>query len=65
MTKKSEFVFNGWLNLTDSEKKEVLKEIENYIDVSDFSKRLIIEKYKKRADIITGPLGSTCPCCGR
>ena len=60
MTKKSELVFNGWLKLTDSEKEEVLEEIRKYQSLNYFEKRTITER-----KIITGPIDSTCPCCGR
>jgi hypothetical protein len=60
MTKKSELVFNGWLKLTESEKEEVLDEIKKYQNLGYIEKRAITER-----KIITGPIGGTCPCCGR
>lgn len=60
MTRNSELVFDGWLRLTENEKKEVLEEINKFQNLGYLEKRTIIER-----KIVTGPIGSICPCCGR
>lgn len=62
MTKNSELVFIGWLKLTDSEKEEILEEIRKFQSLTYHEKSSLIEK---KTEIITGPIGGACPCCGR
>jgi hypothetical protein len=58
-------VLQGFLNLTDSEKEELVKQINKYNQTygkAEF-KRDIGDKVKS---VHLGPLGSgTCKCCGR
>ena len=62
MTKDADLVFMGWLRLSDNEKGDVLEEIRKFQSLGYLDKRTLIEK---KAEIITGPVGLVCPCCGR
>ena len=61
MSAKVERVFTGWLNLTDSEKEDLLKEISKFKQKKTDEQKIIL----KEASIVTGPIGGSCPCCGR
>lgn len=59
------FVFNGWVNLTASEKRELAEAINEYEDMSPEKKR-IKELQESVKGIDLGPLSTiTCSCCGR
>jgi len=57
-------VLHGFLSLTEAQKLELIKQINNYNDSSDKSTfaRDIGGKVKS---IDLGPLSSGCKCCGR
>ena len=61
MNDKVQGVFTGWLNLTSSEKEQLLEEIKNYKLKSSYEQKQLLEK----AGVVTGPIGGRCPCCGR
>lgn len=61
MTRTSEYVFRGWLALTESKKTEVLEKIKKFQDSSYFDRQHVLTEMK----VATGPLGQPCPCCGR
>ena len=61
MNERVKRVFNGWLNLTDSEKEELLEEIKKFQQEDRDEQQIILEK----AGVVTGPIGGRCPCCGR
>jgi len=66
MTNNSTIIFNGFLNLTGEEKKEVLQQIENYYKKETPEKRQINEEFQERTKRIMGPLSSAvCPACGK
>lgn len=64
MTSNVKKVLKGYIQLTESERTELLQEIEKYIKAT-FSERTIIENRVSDA-VSLGPLSSgACPCCGR
>lgn len=64
MTSNVKKVLKGYLRLTESERTELLQEIEKHRQAT-FSERTIIEKGISDA-VSLGPLSSgACPCCGR
>jgi len=66
MSKKSDIVFHGYLNLSPSEQQEVRDEIEDYHNSSQESQKSIKRANEDTFQRITlGPIGTGCPCCGR
>ena len=66
MTQRPEIVFNGYLTLTASEKTELINAINEYVE-SDSDKKSLTCK-TANAHIVKmdiGPMGGSCPCCGR
>jgi hypothetical protein len=61
LTRTAEYVFRGWLALTESEKAEVLEAIKKFQDLPYYEKQRVLTERK----VVTGPLGHACPCCGR
>ncbi len=59
-------VFNGWLRLNADDQLAVLQSISEYQDRDLHGK--ILRKatiLEKSGSIVSGPIGSRCPCCGR
>lgn len=65
MTGKSILVANGFLKLTDEEKKEVVTEIQKYYNANPTEKRSLENSIERTAGVVLGPTHGTCPCCGR
>lgn len=55
-------VFNGLLNLNDSQAQEVIDAYERYRRLPFSERRLVLEKSAPRVTL--GPVSSVCPCCG-
>lgn len=65
MTNKQLVVLKGLLELTEDEKKEVIREALNNQTKTFSEKRSLNESFEK-AQRVMGPLSSaSCPCCGR
>ncbi|GHT13492.1 hypothetical protein FACS1894170_09530 [Planctomycetales bacterium] len=69
MTQNVELVLEGFLNLSDLEKHEFI-EVLNTLrsDKKEQGKKFAACKRilnQKQASVVLGPLGQTCPCCGR
>ena len=66
MNEKTRKVFNGWLGLSNSERREFLEAIRDYDSANDSRKTEIRESIRNSVTKMqTGPLGGGCPCCGR
>jgi len=67
MTKDAKIVFNGWLKLSESEKKEIEETIFNYKKLDYWEKDSMQKSMQRFCESISlGPHASnTCPCCGR
>jgi|GEM_PF-2949777 len=63
MNEKSFKVFTGFTKLSEAERKEVLKEIEDWAAKS--GNQRIIREGEIRKSVFMGPTGGGCPCCGR
>jgi hypothetical protein len=55
-------VLNGWLSLDDAERDEFQKATELFNNASDSDRRQLRQVVIM---VITGPLKTKCPCCGR
>ena len=65
MTNKQLVVLKGLLELTEDERKEVIREALNNQTKTFSEKRSLNESFEK-AQRVMGPLSSSsCPCCGR
>jgi hypothetical protein len=65
MNKKTQFVFNGWLELSQAERDEFENAVREY-NSGTYQKRVqLTESTRGVAKMETGPLGRGCPCCGR
>lgn len=62
MNQRTSLVFKGWLALSNEEQRELEAEIRRYKDGSPTTQRELRESVVK---IDLGPLGRSCPCCGR
>ena len=63
MNSKTTRVFNGWLELSAAERRELSEEIRRYERSADWQKRSLRENVSTK--VSTGPLAGSCPCCGR
>jgi hypothetical protein len=61
MNDKTKRVMSGLLNLSDSERTEVEEGLRSYRSKSIGEQ----ERYKTELRVTSGPVSSSCPCCGR
>ena len=61
MNDKTKRVMSGMLNLSDAERAEVEEDLRRYRTKSITEQ----ERYKAELRVTSGPVGSTCACCGR
>ena len=64
MNKKIAYVLKGYTVLTESEKNELIKYI-NDIKSGGFKSRSINEDMDKVLGVTFGPAPNSCSCCGR
>ena len=65
MTNKQNVVLKGLLELSDSERAEVIREAQNY-QSKTFSEKGSLNETLNKSQRVLGPIsGSSCPCCGR
>lgn len=65
MNERQKQVFSGWVNLTQAEKDDLVKEINAYENMTLEEKRKKQLRESVKA-VDTGPYsGATCLCCGR
>lgn len=66
MSKRSDRVVAGFMNLSREERDEVIKLLNKFINGNEKKKRDLKEEFNKLAAVDTGPTGGgTCPCCGK
>lgn len=66
MTDKATLVLNGFLKLNETEKREVVDEINNYFKADQTRKNSMCESFRRKsAGVVLGPTSGSCPCCGR
>lgn len=66
MNEKTTRVFKGWLELTDDERRLLSDAIRQYSEKTSSGKQVLKEEVRASVTKMqTGPLGPTCPCCGR
>ena len=70
MNKKTAHVLQGFLLLSDEEKKEIIEQIEEYKKYPITAKGLIQKSLKEHFGmeshgISLGPSPNSCPCCGK
>ena len=59
-------VLNGFLNLSQSERQEFIRKINEFQQGNDFSRRTLRESVNASVTKMqTGPHGGGCECCGR
>ncbi len=65
MTDKQKVVLKGLIELSADERKEVIRESQNY-ETKTFSERLNLNETLNKSQKVLGPTsGNSCPCCGR
>ncbi len=65
MNERTRIVFNGFLELTQSEQQEFISAVINHSRMTEVEKRLVESETKSMTRVSLGPLGNVCPCCGR
>lgn len=66
MNEKTKLVFRGWLELTADEQQQLSHAIRQYNEKLFSEQRALqADLHKSVTRMQTGPLGQTCPCCGR
>lgn len=66
MTDKVKVVMNGFAQLNEAEKAELIKEITSYLQSTDFQKGQLNERFFSDVKRVLGPTSSAiCSCCGR
>jgi len=66
MTDRTKFVLQGFIQLTNDEKIELVNQINGYYKSNSLGQEHFCESIHKSINsIVLGPLGEKCPCCGR
>ena len=66
MTNDAQRVLAGFTKLSYSDRCEVIDAINAYMQLGDTERQALREKYQRfTAGFPVGPIGGTCPCCGR
>lgn len=70
MNKKTAHVLQGFLSLSDEEKKEIIEQIEEYKKypylTKDSIEKSLNENFGMESHSISlGPSPNSCPCCGK
>ncbi len=66
MDNKVAQVLQGYLQLTESQKSEFQKSLQEFSQGGEFTKRVFRESVNASVTKMqTGPHGGSCPCCGR
>jgi hypothetical protein len=65
VTRQSRLVINGFLNLSDDEKRQVLNEIVEYRQHTYAQQKADRSNSQKIISGDTAPIVPHCPCCGR
>jgi hypothetical protein len=65
ISRNSRIVLNGFLNLTDNEKRQIINEIIGYRQLTH--EEQTVNRTQSRAEMSrdTEPILPHCPCCGR
>lgn len=64
MTNRVLFVFHGWLELSEEERKEFDRQVRDYN--SEILKSRVEKSINEQfARVHLGPVGNVCTCCGR
>lgn len=59
-------VIRGWISLSASERREFQSFVEQYERGGSAAQESLRESvYSSVTKLQTGPLGGTCPCCGK
>jgi len=64
MNNKQKIVLKGLLDLSTTERQEVLKEISE-LKTKTFTEREWLNESLEKAQRVLGPISGSCPCCGR
>lgn len=64
MTPNTALVLDGFLRLSESEKKEVIAEVEQYVQYPHSTTKSLSESIR-RVDLGPVLLTNRCPCCNR
>ncbi|MDG4794051.1 hypothetical protein [Micromonospora sp. WMMD1082] len=61
MDRSVQFVFNGFLNLSATQRQELLREVNQFYNDNQRVQASKAEEFR----VVLGPLSSGCVCCGR
>lgn len=65
MNKRTKLVFAGFIELTTSERNELIDEMNKFVKMEYKERSALAEEYKS-LKVSLGPISTeTCPCCGR
>ncbi len=65
MNDKTRTVFVGWLELTEAERRDFASEVTSAQQKSGSEQRRLLEEGRTAVKSYLGPVGQSCPCCGR
>jgi hypothetical protein len=65
MTRNARIVLNGFLNLSDNEKRQLINEIVDYRTLSHGQQTSNRSQSRETMSLDTEPIVPHCPCCGR
>jgi hypothetical protein len=65
MNNKTKLVFRGFVELTDSERTELIAEISKYQNGTRDLRESLSKSVRSDTTINFGPAPGNCPCCGR
>lgn len=65
LTRNSRIVLNGFLNLSDNEKRALINEIVDYRQLTHVQQVANRSRSREVMSEDTAPIVPHCPCCGR
>jgi len=64
MNTKQKVILKGLLELSETERIEILQELKTYRSKT-FSEQQWLNESMEKAQRVLGPISGSCPCCGR
>ena len=64
-SKNVRYVCRGYLRLSEAEKKEMIRIINDHNEKEERVKLADVRTFNEACGLDLGPVSSVCPCCGR
>lgn len=65
MDRETRMVLNGIMQLNGEQRRELINSLNEFLDGSPERKVTLFNRNKEILEVMLGPLGGACKCCGR